>query len=395
MRTWLLRGLVTSALAAGCGPGATSDAGIADGHVRLTLALAEHDPESLDAYLGLWRPAVRERSLAVLEARATALSESATGAVGGRAHRLAGELRALAARARALRGERVSFDESLRVGQGMEPPPRRTREDARAVHRDLGAILPGEGEVPERLVRFERRYVVPPDRLARAAESALRACRTIALAKFTLPSGESVALEFPRGRPWAARQRYLGDFRSVVALDAEAVWTVPALLETVCHESYAGHHLLIVLAHHALVRSRGLAEHRVLHLFGPRGALAERLSNGVAALARRELAGTELEAEVYRQAGLDPALAGARRELDDRRAALRPFLVEGARRYVDGELDRVGAAIWLEEVALVADAWSFLRFVDRYGSYVAAYASDDTISTWEVLEARWLTDEID
>ena len=387
--------LVTIAIGAGCAPDPGSDAALADTFVRLTLALSRHDPESLDAYLGLWRPAVRERSLAAIDARATAAAETAAEASGERARRLEGELRALAARARHLRGEPDGFDESLRVGQAIVPPPRLTRDDARSVHEDLGELLPGEGELHERLARFERRYVVPADRLERAAESALRACRSLALERFTLPPGESVRLELRRGRPWAARQRYLGDYRSVVAIDAEAVWTAPVLLETVCHESYAGHHLLVVLAHHELVRRRGLDEHRVLHLFGPRGALSERIANGAVALVRRELAGTELEAEVYRQAGLHPALADARRELDARRAALRPFLVEGSRRYVDGELDRVGAALWLEEVALVDDPWSFLRFVDRYGSYVAAYASDDTIPTWEALEARWLNDELE
>ena len=42
-------------------------------------------------------------------------------------------------------------------------------------------------------------------------------------------------------------------------------------------------------------------------------------------------------------------------------------------RRLDGKRDRVQSVLWLENEALVPAPWAFLRFVDRYRTYVVAY----------------------
>jgi len=72
-------------------------------------------------------------------------------------------------------------------------------------------------------------------------------------------------------------------------------------------------------------------------------------------------------------AGLDPAEAELYSRVEREMRRLAPLRVEGARAYLDGKRDRVQSAIWLENEALVPAPWTFLRFVDRYRTYVVTY----------------------
>lgn len=100
----------------------------------------------------------------------------------------------------------------------------------------------------------------------------------------------------------------------------------------------------------------------------------------------------EVERELAAAAGLDPGVAATDDAMDALLARLRPFAVEGARRYLDGELDRPGAVLWLERNALVPDGWTFLEFADRYGSYVMTYVNEDSVDRWIDYEQKLVGD---
>jgi len=72
-------------------------------------------------------------------------------------------------------------------------------------------------------------------------------------------------------------------------------------------------------------------------------------------------------------AGLDPSEADRYHRVEREIRRLAPLRVEAARAYLDGERDRVQSVLFLENEALVPAPWAFLRFVDRYRTYVIAY----------------------
>lgn len=373
-----------------CGVPSSAVEGAAETYVELAFSLDHHDPDYVDAYLGGSAAPAEVASLENIEQRARRLSAGLKPVSSLRARRLSDQLSAVAARARILSGGAMSFDEELERLYAIAAPPRLTKDRAAPILARLDLLLPGAGTLAKRYASFEARALVPAERLGAVAAAAVTECRARTVQHVALPPGEAVTIELVRGKPWASYHRYQGGYRSVVQINREVAWTVPGVVEAVCHESYPGHHFLTVLSQVRLVEERGWREHEVQSLRSPRQALMERLANAGVTLLRRADTWPGVERELFTVAGLDPELAAVPGSVDVVARELRPFLVEGARRYLDGELDRVAAAIWLESVALVADPWAFLRFVDRYGSYVAAYVDSDTITDWDELEARWL-----
>jgi len=358
---------------AGCSTGADLLDAAAERYVELAWALDAHDPGYVDAYLGTRRPEPAPRALEVIEDDVSRLLAKLGGTPASPRKRfLRGQLTALHARTRELRGESLSFDEELEALYGVTLPPLGEPE-VQAVHARLDELLPGDATLLARYTAYQRQTIVAVDELDELVTKALEKCRRRTLQHVELPEGERVDVEYVRGKPWAAYHVYRGELRSVVQINQDVAWTPRDVLESVCHESYPGHHTLTVLAETELVRRRGLKEFSVQTLPSPYGWRLEALASRGAELALDE---------------------GERNEIDRLGLRLRPIAADGARRYLEGRLDRVGTVLWLEKHALMPDAWGFLRFVDRYRGYVMAYAerawseTDDPWKRWGELARR-------
>ena len=357
----------------GCATGGVSLEAVAERYVELAWALDAHDPGYVDAYLAAKRPEPVPLELEAIEDDASRLlSELDRMPASPRARFLRGQLTALHARTRGLRGVLLSFSFSfeaeLEALYGVTLPPLEEPK-AQAVHARLNELLPGDTTLLARYTAYQRQTVVAldVDELDELVRKALETCRHRTLQHVELPEGERVDVEYVRGKPWAAYHVYRGAFSSVVQINRDVAWTPRGVLESVCHESYPGHHTLTVLAETELVRRRGLKEFSVQTLHSPYGWRLEALASQGAALALED---------------------GERNEIDRLGRCLRRIAADGARRYLEGRLDRVGTVLWLEKHALMPDAWGFLRFVDRYRGYVMAYATptrreaDDPWKRW-------------
>ena len=328
---------------------------VADRYVELALALDAHDPGTVDVDLGRSRAAVGPLTLTTLESRANRLlAQLESLPPNARRRFLRGQLRALAARVRILQGVTMTLDEELRALYDIAPPAV-SENDARPILDELDRLLPGEGSLVSRYAAYQKEHLVLAAELDGRARDALKECRRRTLSHIAIPTGEFVEVELVRGKPWASYHQYRGSLSSVVQVNRDVAWTERALLEAVCHESYPGHHLSSILADTELVHKRGLPEYSIQTLHSPYGMRLERLASFGARLVLDEDA-SEIEKLTFR---------------------LRPFAAEGARRYLEGRSDRVATVIWLEEHAMMPDAWAFLRFVDRYRGYVFAYAYGD------------------
>ncbi len=360
----------------------------ADRFLELALALDVQDPGYVDIYFGRKPSRTSKKTLLAIQSESLALIDELALMTSARSDFLIRQLRAMVSRIEVLEGRPVSFDEELEKIYGLPPPSRRSEQEAQLILKELESKIPGEGPLHERFAIFQSRLVVPKERLDDVVRRCLTECRRRTLTFVTLPKGESIDVKYVSDKPWASYHRYLGEFKSVLEINRDASWTVGSVLDAVCHESYPGHHVWTILADKHFIQ-KGWEEHRVQLLRSPQAVVNERLATSGLSVLFDEQDRMNFIRELYDYAGLDVVSMKELNVIDDLVQQLRPFIVEGARRYYDGELDRVGAAIWLEKFALIGDAWSFLRFVDYYGSFVVSYTLEDYFRSWTEFEKFW------
>ena len=154
---------------------------------------------------------------------------------------LRGQLEGLECSGRVMAGEKVDFTEQVQAYFQVTPVlgDASTYEQA---HRELDALLPGDGPLLERYTAYRDTAVVPPERLAEVVREWSTLLRERARQAFPLPDQEAVEYEIVRDKPWAGFNYYLGGFRSSVAINADLPVALGGLPFLIAHESYPGHH---------------------------------------------------------------------------------------------------------------------------------------------------------
>ncbi|MBB3036037.1 DUF885 domain-containing protein [Hoyosella altamirensis] len=150
-------------------------------------------------------------------------------------------LRALECSARKFAGDDVGFlDEvadyfDVRIGLGDE-------DTYRAAHRALHEVLPGSGDLAERMRAHRATEEIPPERLNECVDAFSSALRDRVRTRFGLPAMEQIDFEIVTDKPWSGFNYYLGDFRSRVAINADLKQHMSGLPHLIAHEAYPGHH---------------------------------------------------------------------------------------------------------------------------------------------------------
>ena len=364
---------------------------VAERYVKLVLAVGQHDADYVDAFYGPaeWRKAAEadKLTLSAIDQQAAALEQdlaefSSAAPVardaelwGLRRQYLTRQMSALRARVSMLQGTRLTFDEESSALYDAVAPTK-TEGEFDAVLKQLEARLPGEGALIERYDRFKQTFVIPTARLDRVFREAIRACRDRTLSHIELPPQERFTVEYVTGKSWSGYNWYQGDYKSLIQVNTDLPIYIDRAIDLACHEGYPGHHVYNVLLEKHLVRDRGWIEFTVYPLFSPQSLIAEGTAN-----AGIEVAFPSADRQVFEQDVLFP-LAGLDakrvREYYDVLALVDRLSYAGneaARRYIDGTIDRAGAAAWLEKYALYTRprAEQRVKFVDQYRSYVINY----------------------
>jgi hypothetical protein len=403
-------------LTAGCGAGrpAPPDPAhldpVARRYVILGLSLGRHDPNYVDSYYGpdSLRSAAEAESMSVKDIRTAAESLIAVlgdsvptysdSLVGLRHRYLRVQLGSMAARARMLGGERLTFDQEAQALYDAVPPRHGDTYFDSLLGR-LDTLLPGRAPLAERYQRFRDRLMIPGARVDTVFKTAIAACRARTLAHLPLPSAERFDLEYVKGTPWNAYNWYQGDYRSLIQVNLDFPIPLDRAVDLACHEGYPGHHVYNVLLEQALVRERGWVEISMFPLFSPQSLIAEGSANFGIDMAFPPAERVAFERDsLFPLAGLDPSLA-------ERNAAVRQVVErlnyarnEVARRYLDGQLDAAGARAMMQRYWLITPdaAAKTLRFIDTYRSYVINYnLGRDLLAAWvertggDDAEARW------
>lgn len=385
-RLWVAAVLVVAA--AGCSAPKETDAmqSLAEEYVKLVLAVGAHDPDYVDAYYGPpeWRTAAVKRPLADLDAEARSLTTRLAAAAPApgtemlvvlRHRYLTRQLEALRTRLAMLGGTKLTFDQESKALYDAVAPHHDASE-FEEVLAQLATLLPGTGSLLERYTRFRDAYVIAPARLDATFRAAIDACRRRTLAHVTLPPGESFTVEYVTNKSWSGYNWYQGRYRSLIQVNTDLPIFADRAIDLACHEGYPGHHVYNVLLEQRLVRDRGWPEFQVYPLFSPQSLIAEGTANFGIDVAFPPADRLTLEREViFPAAGLDPAGASRYYEVMRLVDRLSDAGNEAARRYIDGEIDAVGATAWLERYGLYATARAQqrVRFVDQYRSYVINY----------------------
>ncbi len=390
--------LIASVATSGCtrraaGPLDTLESA-AEGYVRLTLALAERDPDALDAYTGpsAWRDEARTRraSLPEIERDASRLADRLQSATfpdedPARHAFLIRHLRAVAVRSAIVRGAAPPFADEARELYGITRRP--APIDPAPIHAALDRLLPGRGDLAARYGAFDRGFLVPPDRLPAVLTRAIAACRDVTRAHVALPASERLSIEYVGELPWSAFTRHDGRFASRVQVNAAYPLTVDRALDLACHEGYPGHHTLDALAE---MKSGTL--HRpelfVRLMYSPEMLIQEGAASLAPDLAFSAAAREQVERDqLFPAAGLDPAAAARYVHVSRLVDRLHPLVGEVAWRYLDGELEFARAADALTREALMPSPDPTLKFLNQYRSYGLVYTIGRDIVA-RIIDAR-------
>jgi hypothetical protein len=260
---------------------------ISSEYLSLSFAIRRLFPDFIDAYFG--PPEIEESAKlepdpepAELVRRALALADrvAAGDYPDSRKLYLSAQIRAMESIARRLAGEEIAYVDEVRTCFDIEPmfTPESTFE---AAIEELESLLPGQGDVRERMITRKAGFVVTPD-VARQLIDLINeeTCRRTE-AFVPLPPGNEVEIRFVEDKPWGGYNWYLGDYRSRVDVNTDLPIHANRLPDLLAHEAYPGHHTEHALKEQVLYRERGYGEHAIQLINTPECVISE----GIATLA--------------------------------------------------------------------------------------------------------------
>jgi hypothetical protein len=359
---------------------------VAEGYVKLVLAVGQHDAAYVDAYYGpdAWKTeaARQKKPLAQIDTEAERLIREAgarpSGAdelVGLRHDYLVKQLQALRARVHMLSGAKMSFDEESKALYDAVAP---THPESyfQAALSDLDRRLPGKGTLIDRYDAYRQSFIIPKGRLAQVFDTAIAEGRRRTLQHILLPPDESFKVEYVTNKSWSGYNWYQGNYHSLIQVNTDLPIYIDRAVDLACHEGYPGHHVYNVLLEKSLVRDRGWVEMTVYPLFSPQSLVAEGSANYGIDVAFPGDERVRFERDVlFPAAGLDGKKAAEYYDIQAIVDRLSYAGNEAARHYLNGEISRAAAAEWLTRFALMSPprAEQRIHFMDDYRSYVINY----------------------
>jgi hypothetical protein len=347
--------LIAPVVLAACNTTSRNVEAIANGYVRVTLQLAQHDPTLVEDWRGpqRFRPGPRgpvaevAREIdALLRDVDHAAADISSAQEYARVHYLQAQLRALRFAADRQLGRAASIDDQAREEFGVTFPPYdpAAAERARA---SLSAALPGFGALKDRVLAFKRETAIPEARRLEVLSAALESCRRATTAVVPLPRGENVAFMLGDPAHFDAFARYRGNNRTEIEISAGPLDNARAH-RLACHEGYPGHHVQHLLIDQVYLE-RQWPELLLTPAFGPHLLYLE----GAAEV------GADL---VLEQSPVDRLLRD-----------LSPVVTDVARQYLDGGLARERAIERLANEALTTNPEGTLAFIEQRRARALVY----------------------
>jgi len=369
---------------------------IAEGYVKLVLEVGKYDPNYVDAYYGPkeWKP--KEENLQFdstahdkliytadsLLNELELLSEySATELETLRYRYLYKQLFAIKTKIIILNGSSLPFDLESRALYDVSPTEEK-EADFQIVIDELDKILPGKGDIGERINKFKKEFEVPKDKIAAVFDAAIKECKRRTSKYINLPAGENFQAEYVTGKPWGAYNWYKGNLFSVIQIATDFPVYIDSPVGLAAHEGYPGHHVYNILLEQNLVKNKGWIEYTVYPLYSPQSLIAE----GTAVFGEEILFPSDervkFEKEVlFPLAKLDTTNAELYYKVISLQEKLSGAGVLAARNYLNGDWTKDETVTWLQKFQLRTKerAEKYLSFIETYRSYVVTYNAGNKI----------------
>ena len=223
---------------------------------------------------------------------------------------LGAQVQAMVTICRVLAGEELPYREEVRGCFDVDAP-RVPDAELDAALAELDGLLPGDGDLQQRMIAHRERSVVDVPTAHRMIDLLMAETRRRTAALIDLPEGDEVTIEFVTDKPWGGYNWYLGGARSRVDVNTDLPLYATKLPNLIAHEAYPGHHTEHALKDRLLFQERGLGEHAIQLINTPECVISE----GIATLAEEMIfpgdEGVRWQAEVLLpEAGIafDPEL---------------------------------------------------------------------------------------
>jgi len=382
---------------------------IAEGYVKLVLEIGKYDPLYVDAYYGPkeWKP--KEENLQfdstahdkLINTADSLLNElellsefSANELETLRYRYLYKQLFAVKTKIIILNGSILPFDLESRALYDVSPTEEK-EADFQIVIDELDKILPGKGDIGERITKFKKEFEVPKDKIVAVFDAAIKECKKRTSKYITFPAGEKFKAEYVVGKPWGAYNWYKGKLFSVIQIATDFPVYIESAVGTAAHEGYPGHHVYNTLLEQNLVKNKGWVEYTIYPLYSPQSLIAE----GTAVVGEEMLfpgnERMEFEKEVlFPLAKLDTTNADLYYKVISLQEKLSNAGVLAAKNYLNGDWTKDETVAWLQKFQLRTKerAEKFLSFIETFRSYVVTYKMGEVIVR-EYVERNGGTDD--
>jgi len=353
--------------------------------VRLALEINEHLPGYVDSYFGSqkWLHEAKQAGklpLHELTDRADQLATDISQTDGLDAQRwdfLARQVTAMQMSLRLLSGEKVSLIEEVRALYDVEPSWKDELSFEEA-QKELDDTLPAGNLLNDRMQAWKRSLEISIEQVKELLPFIIKRLRDMTHSKFSLPEGETFALEFVSNQPWGAYNWYLGEYKSRIDFNTDLPTKVNILAGLIAHEGYPGHHTELSIKEAKLIRQMKYQEHTLTLINSPSCVISE----GIATTALETiLTDDELEGwyreEILPRAGLnhiDPKML-----MKISRAARKIDGVTGNAAFMlhDQGKSETDISRYLQEYGMNTEeeAEHFIKFISNplYRSYIFTY----------------------
>jgi hypothetical protein len=302
-----------------------------------------------------------------------------------------------------LNGSVLPFDLESRALYDVSPLEE-SEDSLQKVIDELDKIIPGKGDVVERVINLKKKFEIPNDKIAVVFDAAIKECKSRTSKYINLPAGENFKAEYVTGKPWGAYNWYKGNLFSVIQIATDFPVYIESPVVTAMHEGYPGHHVFNILLEQNLVKNKGWIEYTVYPLYSPQALIAE----GTAKYGEEILfPGDErmkFEKEVlFPLTNLDTTNADLYYKVLSLQKKLSDAGVLAARNYLNGDWTKDETIAWLQKFQLRTKerAEKYFSFIETYRSYVVTYVvgkkiileyiernggtEDNLARSWEIL----------
>jgi len=278
-------------------------------------------------------------------------------------------------RIRIIQKEFISFDDESQLLFGARAP-QNDEDYFMSVLKEIDELIPGKEGLALRVNNFKNQFTIKPEYLEIVFNAAIDECRRRTLKYIKLPKNERFTLEYVTDKPWSGYNWYQGNSHSIIQINTDLPIAISRAVDLGCHEGYPGHHTYNSLIEENLVTSKEWNEYTLFPLYGPQSIIAEGSANYGINLAFPDNERIKFEKDVlFKLAKLETKDADRYYKLLELQNQLNYAGNEAARRYLDGDITREQAILWLTKYSLSSSerAKKSTEFYDKYRSYVINY----------------------